>query len=222
MSLATNIQDLSTRVATEAKALRTLMNGNAADLSALTTTAQNNLVAAINELDSLIGGASATTLHDLTDVTLSAPDTGHILRHNGAGQFVNVVGTTYFDPAGTAASAVAALVDSSPGTLDTLNELAAALADDPNFATTITTALADKQPLDTDLTAIAALTSAANKVPYSTGAGTWALADFSSYGRTIANFADAPAARTSIDVYSKVEIGDPATDFVATFNAGLV
>jgi len=34
-------------------------------------------------------------------------------------------------------TAVAALVDSSPGTLDTLNELAAALGDDPNFATTI-------------------------------------------------------------------------------------
>lgn len=33
---------------------------------------------------------------------------------------------------------VAALVESAPGTLDTLNELAAALGDDPNFATTIT------------------------------------------------------------------------------------
>ncbi len=34
-------------------------------------------------------------------------------------------------------AAVTALVDSSPGALDTLNELAAALGDDPNFATTI-------------------------------------------------------------------------------------
>jgi hypothetical protein len=39
---------------------------------------------------------------------------------------------------------VAALVDSAPATLDTLNELAAALGDDPNFATTITAALAGK------------------------------------------------------------------------------
>ncbi|MBC2722349.1 hypothetical protein [Desulfosporosinus sp.] len=37
---------------------------------------------------------------------------------------------------------VAALVDSSPGTLDTLNELAAALGDDPNFSTTITNMVA--------------------------------------------------------------------------------
>ena len=39
-----------------------------------------------------------------------------------------------------------ALVDSSPGTLDTLNELAAALGDDANFATTMTTSLAGKEP----------------------------------------------------------------------------
>ena len=45
------------------------------------------------------------------------------------------------------ADEIAALVDSSPGALDTLNELAAALADDPNFATTITDALALKAPL---------------------------------------------------------------------------
>jgi hypothetical protein len=44
------------------------------------------------------------------------------------------------------------------------------------------------QPLDTDLTAIAALTSAADKVPYSTGAGTWALADFTATGRLLAAF----------------------------------
>jgi hypothetical protein len=38
----------------------------------------------------------------------------------------------------------AILVDSAPATLDTLNELAAALGDDPNFATTVTNALALK------------------------------------------------------------------------------
>ncbi|MBI2306100.1 MAG: hypothetical protein HYU78_02240 [Rhodocyclales bacterium] len=48
---------------------------------------------------------------------------------------------------GELAAAVAALVDASPGALDTLNELAAALGDDPNFAATITNALALKAPL---------------------------------------------------------------------------
>ncbi|MFC7508356.1 phage tail protein [Pantoea stewartii] len=49
-------------------------------------------------------------------------------------------------------SAIAALVASSPAALDTLNKLAAALGNDPNFATTMTNALAGKQPLDSTLT----------------------------------------------------------------------
>ena len=40
-----------------------------------------------------------------------------------------------------------ALVDSAPGALDTLNELAAALGDDANFSTTITNSIATKMPL---------------------------------------------------------------------------
>jgi len=38
------------------------------------------------------------------------------------------------------------LVDSSPATMDTLNELAAALGDDPNFATTVSTSIGTKLP----------------------------------------------------------------------------
>ncbi|ENT4543353.1 phage tail protein, partial [Salmonella enterica] len=49
-------------------------------------------------------------------------------------------------------AAIAALVDSSPDALNTLNELAAALGNDPNFATTMLNALAGKQPLDNTLT----------------------------------------------------------------------
>ena len=44
-------------------------------------------------------------------------------------------------------SAAAGIVDSAPSTLDTLNELAAALGDDPNFATTVTNSIATKLPL---------------------------------------------------------------------------
>lgn len=51
-------------------------------------------------------------------------------------------------------AAIAGLVGSSPAALDTLNELAAALGNDANFATTMTNALAGKQPLDSTLTAL--------------------------------------------------------------------
>lgn len=55
MSLDTNLQNFTTRVATESKALRTLINGNAVDLSGLTTTAKSNLVLAINEVNAAVG-----------------------------------------------------------------------------------------------------------------------------------------------------------------------
>jgi hypothetical protein len=47
----------------------------------------------------------------------------------------------------TATNIIAAITDSAPTTLDTLNELAAALGDDPNFATTVTNSIATKLPL---------------------------------------------------------------------------
>ena len=58
-------------------------------------------------------------------------------------------------------AAIAALVASSPAALDTLNELAKALGNDPNFATTMTNALAGKQPLDNTLTALSGKSVAA-------------------------------------------------------------
>jgi hypothetical protein len=63
---------------------------------------------------------------------------------------------------------VSSLVDSAPGTLDTLNELAAALGDDPNFATTITNSLAAKLSL-TGGTMSGAIAMGTNKI---TGLGT--------------------------------------------------
>ncbi|WP_434083934.1 tail fiber protein [Escherichia coli] len=82
-------------------------------------------------------------------------------------------------------AAISALVGSSPEALDTLNELAAALGNDPNFATTMTNALAGKQPLDATLTAFAALATGANKLPYFTGKDTVAQTDLTSVGRDI-------------------------------------
>jgi hypothetical protein len=56
---------------------------------------------------------------------------------------------------------IATLIGAAPAALDTLSELSDALGDDANFATTVTNALAGKQPLDSDLTAIALLTTTA-------------------------------------------------------------
>ncbi|HBC8170155.1 TPA: phage tail protein [Escherichia coli] len=82
-------------------------------------------------------------------------------------------------------AAIAALVDSSPDALNTLNELAAALGNDPNFATTMTNALAGKQPKDATLTALAGLATAADRFPYFTGNDVASLATLTRVGRDI-------------------------------------
>ncbi|WP_112913664.1 phage tail protein [Escherichia coli] len=82
-------------------------------------------------------------------------------------------------------AAIAALVDSSPDALNTLNELAAALGNDPNFATSMTNALAGKQPKDATLTALAGLATAADRFPYFTGNDVASLATLTKVGRDI-------------------------------------
>ena len=69
---------------------------------------------------------------------------GHIPVEQLANATVDLTGyatETYVD------TAVSTLVDAAPAALDTLNELAAALGDDANFATTITNSLSDKADL---------------------------------------------------------------------------
>lgn len=122
MSLASNVQTALIRVATEFKTLRTLMTGSSTgDLTGLTTTNKTSLIAAINEAKSSGG---ATSLDGLTDVTVSSPAAGHIVRHNGT-EFVNVLGTTHFDAAGAAAAAQAAAIAASQPVDPNLTNIAA-------------------------------------------------------------------------------------------------
>lgn len=82
-------------------------------------------------------------------------------------------------------SAIAALVDSSPEALDTLAELAEALGNDPNFATTMLNKLAGKQPLHEVLTSLSGLNSAANKLAFFNGPNSMALANLTAVGRVL-------------------------------------
>ncbi|HCO9839628.1 prophage tail fiber N-terminal domain-containing protein [Escherichia coli O126:H45] len=82
-------------------------------------------------------------------------------------------------------AAIAAMVASAPAALDTLNELATALGNDPQFATTMLNALAGKQPLDEQLTAFSQLDATQNTFPYFDSNSQLSLANVSEAARTL-------------------------------------
>jgi hypothetical protein len=86
-----------------------------------------------------------------------------------AGTNTTQVATTAF-----VTGAVSDLIGAAPAALNTLSELADAINDDASFATTLTNSLAGKQPLDADLTAIAALAGTSG-ILRKTAADTWSL-----------------------------------------------
>ena len=128
-----------------------------------TVTATTGFVGGLtgNVTGNLTGNVTGNVTGDLTgnvtgNVTASTGTTTlNNLVVNGTADFTNTKLTNITTPTlasdaankGYVDATVAAVIDSAPAALDTLNELAAALGDDANFAGTVTTALATKLPL---------------------------------------------------------------------------
>lgn len=125
----------------------------------ITTPADNEVLAYnsgtgtfINQTASDAGLATASHSHTIANVTslqgaldAKAPLASPALTGTpSAPTAATATNTTQIATTAFVQAAITALVDGAPGAIDTLNELAAALGDDPNFATTVTNDLASK------------------------------------------------------------------------------
>jgi hypothetical protein len=129
----------------------TTVNANAGITGNLTGNVTGNLTGNIT------GNITGDVTGDLTgNVTASSGTTTlNNLTVNGTANFTATALTNVVDPTSAQDAAtknyvdteLASLVDSAPGALNTLNELAAAIGDDANFSTTITNSIATKLPL---------------------------------------------------------------------------
>lgn len=124
--IITQVKNLSTRAATEFKAVYAKIGS----LTSLTTADKTSLVNAINELKTAINAIDVLAL--ISDGSTSTTTTWSSTKINSS-----------------IAAALNALTTGAPAALDTLDELAAALGDDANFASTITAALGNRVRVDT-------------------------------------------------------------------------
>jgi hypothetical protein len=94
----------------------------------------------------IVGPFGVDTVAAAGDMTKAVYDTNNNGRPDTADNSLQLGGVAAASYATTASvtAAISALVNSAPGALDTLNELAIALGNDPNFASTITASLATK------------------------------------------------------------------------------
>jgi len=145
LSLQTRIGDLITAVGTDIKQLRVFITGSASgNLTGLTTTDKTSVVNAINEVKAGSSGSppdsSETTKGVIELATLAevatGTDTSRAVTPEGVRQERAALKAEILGPG-------------VPGALDTLDELANALADDANFAATLTTSMANRVRTDT-------------------------------------------------------------------------
>ena len=169
----------------------------------------------------------ATDLNGLSDVTITSAASGNLLQHNGSGQFINVAKSTIsvgtfnddntYQPKDAGLTSIAGLTTAADKMIYTsgsdtyavtdLTSAGRALLDDANATAQRSTlglgsaALSestDFQPIDAGLTSISGLTTAADKMIYTSGSDTYAVTDLTSAGRALLDDANATAQRATL------------------------
>lgn len=168
MTFVDQITSLATAIADQFNTTVATINTTTGTLTNLTTTNQTSLVSAINEVKADVSATPTITSANIADATTVGKAV--LTAADGGGACTAIGAYTSAQTDSAISTATAALVASAPGTLDTLNELATALGDDPNFAATTATALGNRLRVDAaqGLTATQQQAGQANLDVYST------------------------------------------------------
>lgn len=146
MSLQNRLSDLITSIGTDYKQLRTWISGSSSgDLTGLTTTDKASLVAAINEVDAKPTSGDPSDASETVKGVVELATLAEVAAGADTERAVTSAGVRQ-ERTALKAEILGAGV---PAALDTLDELAAALADDANYAATVTAALANRVRVDT-------------------------------------------------------------------------
>lgn len=169
MSLQTRVTDLAVRIATEFNTVRTeianagggdlLASNNLSELTNIVTARLNLQVYSTSEVDAAIAASPSGDLvaaNNLSDVADAATSRTNLNVYSQAEVDAAVAAVTLASLGGLteaqvdarAQVAIDALVDGAPGALDTLNEIAAALQDNPSVITDILAAQANRLRFD--------------------------------------------------------------------------
>jgi len=212
MSLVTNIANAFTRSATESKALRTLINGNLSSLAGLTTTYKTDLVGAVNEVMAGIGGAGAS----INDAATNGVNTWSSSKISSEDALKAPIASPTFT--GTVGGITKAMV--GLGSVDNTTDVAK-----PVSTAQAAAILALKNEIlggasaayDT-LGELQALMAAddTEATGFTTALGLRVAVTAQTFTAPQQTFA-----RNNIGAQEAALIGDPATDFVAVFVAGL-
>ena len=100
-------------------------------------------------------------------------------------------------------SAISDVTGAPAASLNTLEKISTALGNDSLFAVNVNSSLSNKQPLSSALSSIASLTTAADKMIYTTGSNTYAVTSLTQAARNLLDDVDAETMRNTLDVPKK-------------------
>ena len=214
MSLASQIQSLATRVATEFKTTKSKIAGNVSgDLSGLTTTVKTSLLAAINELVTALAGKQPSLGYTPENTSNKGAANGYASLDSG-GKVPTSQLPSFVDDVIEAANFAGLPTTGTSGviyvTLDT----------NLTYRWSGSAYVEISQSLALGETSATAYRGDRGKTAYD-----HSLAVGNPHGTTWAQLASKPTTISGFgitDAYTKTEIGDPATNFVTTFEAGLL